>query len=173
MAPNQSRTARRLKLQQGRVDLGDVAQGQPRLRQDVDKLDEPTAERSGQSPLRGHLCKRPTRQIAAIIALVWWRRWESKTSDFAPVRATTGNHRKRDPELPETKDSKKHVRENVLPSGKIEPETMQGRADVGDMPIAENLGTLARKVLSSSRHAQSRELARVVLDLLARRSGAK
>ena len=50
---------------------------------------------------------------------------------------------------------------------------MQGRADVGDMPIAENLGTLARKVLSSSRHAQSRELARVVLDLLARRSGVK
>jgi len=50
---------------------------------------------------------------------------------------------------------------------------MQGRADVGDVTTAETLGALARKVLSSSRHAQSRELARVVLDLLARRSGAK
>jgi len=108
-----------------------------------------------------------------ILSVERWRRWESKTSDIAPIQATTGNHRKPDPEIAETKDEKKHVRENVLPTGKIEPETMQGRADVGDMPIAENLGTLARKVLSSSRHAQSRELARVVLDLLARRSGAK
>ena len=96
-----------------------------------------------------------------------WRRWESKTSDFEPIHATTGNHGKPDPELPETKDSKKHVRENALPTGKIEPETMQGRADVGDVPIAQTLGTLARKVLSSSRHADSRRLARAVLRLLA------
>ena len=60
-----------------------------------------------------------------------------------------------------------------MPSGKIEAETTKGRADVGDMPTAETLGSLARKVLSSSRHAESRELARVVLELLARRSGAK
>ena len=45
---------------------------------------------------------------------------------------------------------------------------MQGRADVGDVPNAETLGTLARKVLSSSRHAESRELARAVLQLVAR-----
>jgi len=97
----------------------------------------------------------------------WWRRWESKTSDFAPIRGTTGNHRKPDPELPETKDSEKHVRKSALPTGKIEPEVTQGRADVGDMPTAETLGSLARKVLSSSRHAESRELARAVLRLLA------
>ena len=47
-----------------------------------------------------------------------------------------------------------------MPTGKIERETTQGRADVGDAPIAETLGTLAHKVLSSSRHAESRELAR-------------
>lgn len=46
------------------------------------------------------------------------------------------------------------------PSGKAEAETTQGRADVGGMPTAETLGALARKVLSSSRHAESRELAR-------------
>ena len=96
-----------------------------------------------------------------------WRRWESKTSDFAPNRATTGNHGKPDPELAETKDEEKHVRENALPTGKIEPEVTQGRADVGDVPTAQTLGTLARKVLSSSRHAQSRELARAVLRLVA------
>ena len=38
---------------------------------------------------------------------------------------------------------------------------------MGDVPTAETLGTLARKVLSSSRHAESRELARTVLRLLA------
>jgi hypothetical protein len=54
-----------------------------------------------------------------------------------------------------------------LPTGKIERETSQGRADVGDVPIAQTLGTLARKVLSSSRHAESRELARAVSRLLA------
>ena len=97
-----------------------------------------------------------------------WRRWESKTSDLAPIRATTGNHRKPDPELAETRDEKKHVRENVLPTGKIERETTQGRADVGDVPTAQTLGALACEVLSSSRHAQSRELARAVLGLLAR-----
>jgi len=96
-----------------------------------------------------------------------WRRWESKTSDFAPIQATTGNHRKRDPELAETKDVEKQVRENALPTGKIEHETMEGRVDVGDVPTAETLGMLARKVLSSSRHAESRELARAVLRLLA------
>ena len=42
---------------------------------------------------------------------------------------------------------KKHFRETALPTGKIERETTQGRADVGDVPIAETLGTLARKVL--------------------------
>ncbi len=42
------------------------------------------------------------------------------------------------------------------------PRRTQGRADVGDVPTAETLGTLARKVLSSSRHAESRELARAV-----------
>jgi hypothetical protein len=50
----------------------------------------------------------------------------------------------------------------------MEAETMRGRADVGDMPTAQTLGTLARKVLSSSRHADSRHLARAVLRLLAR-----
>ena len=54
-----------------------------------------------------------------------------------------------------------------MPSGKIQAATEQGRADVGDMPTAETLGSLARKVLSSSRHAESRELARAVLRLLA------
>ena len=39
---------------------------------------------------------------------------------------------------------------------------------VGDVPTAQTLGTLARKVLSSSRHIESRELARAVLRLLAR-----
>jgi hypothetical protein len=97
----------------------------------------------------------------------WWRRWESKTTDFAPIRATTGNHGKADPELAETNDREKHIRETALPSGKIERETTRGRADVGDVPIAQTLGTLARKVLSSSRHAESRELARAVLRLLA------
>jgi hypothetical protein len=98
----------------------------------------------------------------------WWRRWESKTADFDANRATTGNHGKPDPELAETKDSKKHVRENALPTGKIEAETTQGRADVGDVPTAETLGALARKVLSNSRLAESRELARLVLQQLAR-----
>ena len=97
-----------------------------------------------------------------------WRRWESKTSSFAPIQATTGNHRKPDPELAETGDEKKHVRENALPTGKIGTETAQGRADVGETPTAETLGMLARKVLSSSRHADSRRLARAVLRLLAR-----
>jgi hypothetical protein len=101
-------------------------------------------------------------------ALVWWRRWESKTSDFAPNLATTGNHRKPDPDLPETNDGKKHVREDALPSGKIERETAQGRVDAGEAPTAQSLGPLARKVLSSSRQAESRELARTVLRLLAR-----
>jgi len=96
-----------------------------------------------------------------------WRRWESKTSDFAPIQATTGNHRKPDPERPESKHEKKHFPENALPTGKTEPEFTQGRADVGDTPTAETLGALARKVLSSSRHAESRELARAVLRLLA------
>jgi len=84
-----------------------------------------------------------------------------------PIQATTGNHRKPDPDAPESKHEEKHVRETVLPSGKIEHDTTQGRADVGDMPTAETLGSLARKVLSSSRHAESRELAQAVLDLLA------
>jgi len=105
--------------------------------------------------------------------LPWWRRWESKTAHFVPIQATAGNHRKPDPELAETKDEKKHVRENALPTGKIERDTTQGRADVGEMPTAETLGTLARKVLSSSTDAESRELARAVLQLLARWSGAK
>jgi len=96
-----------------------------------------------------------------------WRRWESKTSDFDANQASTGNHRKHDPELPESKHEEKHFREDALPSGKIEVDTAQGRADVGNAPNAETLGTLARKVLSSSRHAASRELARVVLRLLA------
>ena len=55
-----------------------------------------------------------------------------------------------------------------MPTGKIERETTQGRADVGDMPTAETLGTLARKILATSRHTESRELARVILRLLAR-----
>jgi len=97
----------------------------------------------------------------------WWRRWESKTSDFEPIRANTGNHRKPDPELPEEKDSEKNVRENALPTGKIERETTQGRADLGELPTAQTLGTLARKILSSSRRADSGRLARAVLRLLA------
>ena len=102
-----------------------------------------------------------------------WRRWELKTSDFPANQATTGNHGKPDPELPETKDDKKHVQENALPTGKIERESTEGRADVGDVPTAETLGSLARKVLSTSRHAESRELARAVLRLLARRRGRR
>ena len=54
-----------------------------------------------------------------------------------------------------------------MPTGKIEHEMAQGRADVGEVPTAETLGTLARKVLSSSRHTDSRRLARAVLRLLA------
>ncbi|MGB5415677.1 MAG: hypothetical protein WBN01_13620 [Polyangiales bacterium] len=103
----------------------------------------------------------------------WWRRWESKTWDFVPTQATTGNNRKPDPELPESKHEEKHFRENALPTGKIEPEVTQGRADVGDVPTAETLGALARKVLSSPRHAESLELARAVLQLLARGSDTK
>jgi hypothetical protein len=102
-----------------------------------------------------------------------WRRWESKTADFEPNQASTGNHRKPDPDPPESKHEEKHFRETVLPNGKIEHDTTQGRADVGDMPTAETLGSLARKVLSSSRQAESRELARVVLELLAHWTRAK
>ncbi len=57
--------------------------------------------------------------------------------------------------------------ETSMPTGKIERERAQGRADVGEPPTAETLGTSARKVLSSSRHADSRRLARAVLRLLA------
>jgi hypothetical protein len=32
------------------------------------------------------------------------------------------------------------LRENASPFGKIEPDTTQGRADVGDVPTAETLG---------------------------------
>jgi hypothetical protein len=60
-----------------------------------------------------------------------------------------------------------------LPTGKIEAESVQGRADVGELPTAETLGGLARKVLSSSRHAESRELAQAVLELLAHWKRAK
>ena len=88
-----------------------------------------------------------------------WRRWESKTAQFAPIQATTGNHRKPDPELPELKHEEKHFREDALPSGKIEAESMQGRADVGDMPTADTLGTLARKM--SQIPDVNRELAEV------------
>jgi hypothetical protein len=97
-----------------------------------------------------------------------------KLNDFNPklVEAvgieSTGNHRKPDPELPESKHEEKLFRETVLPCGKTEAESRQGRADVGDMPTAETLGALARKVLSSSRHTDSRRLARAVLRLLAR-----
>ena len=58
--------------------------------------------------------------------------------------------------------------ETALPTGKIECETTQGNGDMGDVPTAETLGMLARKVLSSSRHGESREPARAVLRLLAR-----
>ena len=95
-----------------------------------------------------------------------WRRWESKTADFVANRATSGNHRKPDPELPESEHEEKQFRETVLPTGKMEAETTQGRANVGETPTAETLGSLARKVLSSSWHAESRELARAVLQLL-------
>ena len=81
---------------------------------------------------------------------------------------TEGNHGKPDPELAETEDRENHVQETVLPTGKIEIETVRGRADVGDVPTAQTLGTLARKVLSSSRLTESRELARAALRLLAR-----
>ncbi len=92
---------------------------------------------------------------------------ESKTANFDANQATTGNHRKPDPELPESKHEEKHFRETVLPSGETDAETAQGRADLGETPTAETLGMLARKVLSSSRHAESRQLARAVLRLLA------
>ena len=54
-----------------------------------------------------------------------------------------------------------------MPTGKIEAETTEGRADVGDVPTAETLDMLARKILSISRHEDSRRLARAVLRLLA------
>ncbi len=109
-----------------------------------------------------------TRDQSEIISDAYqWRRWESKTAQFVPIQATTGNHRKPDPELRESKDEKKHVRENALPSGKIGTETAQGRVDVGETPTAETLGMLARKVLSSSRHTDSRRLTRAVLRILA------
>ena len=74
-----------------------------------------------------------------------WRRWEPKTPDFEPNRATTGNHGKPDPELAESKDGERHFRETALPTGQIDDETAQGRADVGDVPTAQTLGTLARQ----------------------------
>jgi len=39
------------------------------------------------------------RDQSETISVVKW--WESKTPDFAPIQATTGNHGKPDPELPE------------------------------------------------------------------------
>ena len=84
-----------------------------------------------------------------------------------PIQATAGNQGKPDPESAETKDSEKHFRETALPSGKIDAEVTQGRADVGEMPTAETSGRLAREVLSNSRHAESRERAPAVLQLLA------
>jgi len=110
-----------------------------------------------------------TRDQSEMISKAYqWRRWESKTSDFEPIQATSGDQRKPNPELAESRDGKiKHVGENVLPTGKVEAETAQGRADVGDVTTAQTSGMLARKVLSSSRHAESRELARAVLRLLA------
>ena len=97
-----------------------------------------------------------------------WRRWESKTSDSAQIEATTGNHGKPDPHSRGKKGNEKPFREMALPSGKNRSSDAPGRADVGDMPTAETLGSLARHVLSRSRHAESRELARAVLRLLAR-----
>jgi hypothetical protein len=115
-----------------------------------------------------------TRDQSEVIPSVYqWRRWESKTEDFDANRASTGNHRKPDPEPPESKHEEKHFRETDLPNGKIEAATAEGRADVGETPTADTLGSLARKVLSSSRHAESRELARVVLELLAHWTRAK
>jgi hypothetical protein len=67
-----------------------------------------------------------------------------------------------------SKHEEKHFRENALPTGKIEPEVTQGRADVGDVPTAKTLGRLARKVISKSRHAESRELARGCLAVTGR-----
>jgi ubiquitin len=84
-----------------------------------------------------------------------------------PIQATAGNQGKPDPEASESKHEEKQFRETVLPSGKIEHETTQGRADVGDVPTAETSGRLAREVLSNSRHAESRERAPAVLQLLA------
>jgi len=84
------------------------------------------------------------------------------------VRATPSHQRKYDPDSRGKKGNEKPFRETALPSGKIEAPTTQGRAEVGDVPTAETLGTLARKVWSSSRHADSRRSARAVLRLLAR-----
>ena len=84
------------------------------------------------------------------------------------IRATTGNQGKPDPHSRGKKGNEKPFRETALPSGKNQSSDAPGRADVGDMPTAQTLGTLARKVLSSSRHADSRRLARAVLRLLAR-----
>ena len=106
-------------------------------------------------------------RFRAALVLSKGRRWESKTADFGADRATRGNHSKPDPYSPESKHEEKQFRETVLPSGKIEHDTTQGRAHVGETPTAETLGALARKVLSSPRHAASRELARAVLRLLA------
>ena len=84
---------------------------------------------------------------------------------FRQLRVITGNG---DPELPESKHEEKHFRETALPTGKIDAEVTQGKGGRGDMPTAETLGALARKVLSNSRLAESRELARLVLQQLAR-----
>lgn len=99
--------------------------------------------------------------------------WTSTARIFEADRASTGNHRKPDPDPPESKHEETHFRETVLPNAKTDAETTQGRADVGDTPTAETLGALARKVLSSSRHAESRELARAVLEFLAHSTRAK
>jgi len=91
-----------------------------------------------------------TRDQSEVIPSAYrWRRCESKTLDFAPIRATTGNHGKPDAELAATKDGEKHVPETALPTGKIEHETMPGRAGVGDMLTAETLGTLARRTAAT------------------------
>jgi hypothetical protein len=71
-----------------------------------------------------------------------------------------------DPDSPESEHEEKRFRETVLPSGKIEAETEQGRADAGDVPTAETLGTLARveslKTSSRSSNQGFRQLARYI-----------
>lgn len=96
----------------------------------------------------------------------WWRQRESKTGDSGSFEATSGNHRKSDPDLEVHKGNESAFGEDALPAGKNSCVVIEYREAVGDMPTASTLGELARAVISKSRHEESRMLAEAVLSLL-------